>query len=107
MPRPLCRGARGWLAIAPKRLAGERGFDIANIFCNSRPRRPDPAGGNSAGRFTRRVEVVAEAAGLERKRLLRWVLAWAGLSAAWLLGDGDAPEIDLRVAELAAAELDQ
>jgi streptomycin 6-kinase len=25
---------RGWLAIDPKGLAGERGFDYANLFCN-------------------------------------------------------------------------
>jgi streptomycin 6-kinase len=27
-------GPRGWLAIDPKGLCGERGFDYANIFCN-------------------------------------------------------------------------
>ena len=59
------------------------------------------------GRFARRLEVVAEAARLERERLLRWILAWTGLSAAWFLGDGDSAAIDLRVAELPAAELDR
>jgi streptomycin 6-kinase len=32
-------------------------------------------------------------------------LAFAGLSAAWILADGDAPDLDLAVAELALAEL--
>src|SRR3546814_13426940 len=27
-------GPRGWLAIDPKRLVGERGFDFANLFTN-------------------------------------------------------------------------
>jgi streptomycin 6-kinase len=27
-------GKKGWLAIDPKGLLGERGFDYANIFCN-------------------------------------------------------------------------
>jgi streptomycin 6-kinase len=27
-------GSRGWVVIDPKGLAGERGFDYANIFCN-------------------------------------------------------------------------
>lgn len=100
-------GARGWLAIDPKRLLGERGFDFANIFTN--PDLADPARPAAIlpGRFARRVAVVAEAAGLERERLLRWVLAWTGLSAAWFLGDGASPAIDLRIAELAAAELDR
>jgi streptomycin 6-kinase len=98
-------GARGWLAIDPKRLVGERGFDFANIFAN--PDLSDPARpvATEPGRFARRSAVVAEAAGLERERLLRWVLAWTGLSAAWFLGDGTSPAIDLEIAELAAAEL--
>jgi streptomycin 6-kinase len=100
-------GVRGWLAIDPKRLMGERGFDFANIFTNpdlddpTRPVATEPA------RFARRLEVVVEAAKLERERLLRWILAWTGLSAAWFLGDGDCAAIDLRVAELAATELDR
>jgi streptomycin 6-kinase len=34
-------GQRGWLAIDPKRLLGERGFDFANIFTN--PDLADPS----------------------------------------------------------------
>lgn len=37
-----------------------------------------------------------------RVRLLRWIVAWTGLSAAWFLSDGDpgghSAAIDLRVA---------
>lgn len=100
-------GAQGWLAIDPHGLLGERGFDFANIFTN--PDLADPARpvAIEPARFARRLEVVADAAGLERPRLLRWVLAWAGLSAAWFLEDGETPDIDLRVAALAAAELDR
>ncbi|WP_119459047.1 aminoglycoside phosphotransferase family protein [Rhodospirillaceae bacterium SYSU D60014] len=93
-------GPRGWLAIDPKRLVGERGFDFANIFCN-----PDLEVATATGRLARQAAVVAEAAGLERVRLLKWILAWAGLSAVWYLGDGVKPELDLAVAEIAAAEL--
>jgi streptomycin 6-kinase len=93
-------GDRGWLAIDPKRLVGDRGFDYANIFCN-----PDLATATDPVRFARRVEVIGAAAGLERRRLLQWILAWAGLSAAWFLSDGVRPDIDAKVAELAAAEL--
>jgi streptomycin 6-kinase len=48
---------------------------------------------------------VTEASGIKRERLLQWILAWAGLSAAWWLSDGVHPEIDFRIAELAVAEL--
>ena len=40
-------GPRGWLAIDPKGLIGERGFDYANLFCNPEPAialAPGPAG---------------------------------------------------------------
>ncbi|UGY22993.1 aminoglycoside phosphotransferase family protein [Bradyrhizobium septentrionale] len=48
-----------------------------------------------------------EAARLDRRRLLLWIVAWTGLSAAWFLGDSDPlAEIDLAIARLAAAELD-
>ncbi len=95
-------GSRGFLAIDPKGLLGERGFDFANIFCN-----PDPAVATAPGRLARQVDIIAVAAGLERHRLLKWVLAYAGLSAAWTLGEGERPELALSVAELAATELAQ
>lgn len=95
-------GPRGWLAIDPKRLVGERGFDHANIICN-----PDITTSTVPERLARQVTVAADAALLDRTRLLRWVLAYAGLSAAWSLGDDNHEEAahPLRVAEIAAAEL--
>lgn len=95
--------SRGWLAIDPKGLVGERGFDHANIFCN-----PDNQIATMPGRLGRQIRVVAEAADLEPNRLLSWVLAWAGLSAAFSLEDSVPSEFAatvLRIAEFAAAEL--
>ncbi len=93
-------GEHGWLAIDPKGLIGERCFDYANLFCN-----PDHETARAPSRLARQIEVVADAAGLERKRLLRWVLAWAGLSAVWHIGNGAPPDTALVVAEIAAAQL--
>lgn len=93
-------GARGWLAIDPKGLWGERGFDYANLFCN-----PDAVTACDLPRFLRRTARVAELAGLERTRLLQWVLAWAGLSAAWHLEDDTPAATALCVADMAAAAL--
>ena len=101
-------GTRGWLAIDPKGLLGERGFEFANIFTNPDLADPTRPVATEPGCFARRLEVVTEAAKLERQRLLRWILAWTGLSAAWSLGDNDPlAMIGLRIAELAAAELDR
>lgn len=100
-------GARGWLAIDPNRLCGERGFDYANLFCNPDLSDPSLPVAILAEHFRRRLDIVVEHARIERARLLQWILAWTGLSAAWFLGDGDSPEIALRVAELALAEIDR
>lgn len=59
-------GARGWLAIDPKGLHGERGFDYANIFCN-----PDRDSAFVEGRFERRLNSVVKEARLEQRRLLQ------------------------------------
>lgn len=93
-------GAAGWLAIDPKGLIGERGYDYANTLRN-----PDMATAAAPGRLARQAAVVCEAAGLERERLLMWVLAHAGLSASWTLGGGKDAAWSLAVAEIAAAEL--
>src|SRR5262249_49598177 len=99
-------GARGWLAIDPKRLYGEPGFDYANLFCNPDMDHPSPAVATLPERFARRLEIVVERAGMDRHRLLQWIVAWTGLSAAWIIGDGDHPAVDLQIAELAIAALD-
>lgn len=93
---------RGWRAIDPKRLQGERLFDYANLLCN-----PDLPTSRERTRFLRQLDVIVEHARVDRRRLLEWVLAFAGLSAAWFLDDDMAADSDLSVAHLAAAELDR
>lgn len=91
---------RGWLAIDPKGHLGERGYDYANKVLN-----PEVALAAEPGRMARRIEVIAQAAGLERRRLLLWVLAYTGLSSAWTMQDGSTPH-QLVLADIAAALLD-
>ena len=92
-------GPRGWLAIDPKGLFGERAYDYLCLFCNPWPMAAEP------GRLRRRLEVVAKAAALEPGRLLSWVVAFAGLSAAWTIGDGGDAAPALEIAQIAAAQL--
>ncbi len=99
-------GDRGWLVIDPKRLHGERGFDYANVFCNPDLADPNPPVAIVPGRFERRLDIIVEESGLDRRRLLQWVVAWCGLSAAWFLGDGDDAAIDLNIAAQAQALLE-
>lgn len=90
-------GVRGWLAIDPKALRGERTFDYVNILRN-----PDADTALAPGRFERQLAIVIQSAALERHRLLEWMLAFAGLSASWHLADDTSPAFDLDIARLAA-----
>jgi len=91
-------GERGWLAIDPKGLLGDRVFDYANLLCN-------PSHRIAVDRFSQRVAILVDAAGIDRRRLLQWTLAWSGLSALWMIEDGLSPETRLCIAALAATEL--
>jgi streptomycin 6-kinase len=92
----------GWLAIDPKGLFGERCFDYANTFAN-----PELSTVTDPHRLRRQLRVVSMRANLEPQRLLRWIAAYCGLSAAWFLGDGAISEAQtpLTVARIALAEL--
>ena len=93
-------GPQGWRAIDPKALLGERGFDFANIFCN-----PTEQVATAPGRLARQIDIVTATARLEPLRLLKWILAYAGLSAAWTLQAGERPDLALAVAGCAAGQL--
>jgi streptomycin 6-kinase len=93
-------GAAGWLAIDPWGFRGERAYDYANILRNpSLERVTEP------GRFDQGRALIAEAAGLDPDRLLRWIYAHAALAAAWDLADGHDPARSYAVLELAEARL--
>ncbi|WP_427772801.1 aminoglycoside phosphotransferase family protein [Comamonas thiooxydans] len=93
---------RGWLAIDPKRVTGERYYDYVSVLCN-----PDLETCTDPGRFARQLAVVINVTGLEPRRLLKWVMAHAALSAAWFLEDGERTRANrqLAVAHLARQTL--
>ncbi|WP_425322777.1 aminoglycoside phosphotransferase family protein [Escherichia coli] len=55
-----------------------------------------------------RLSIVVATTGFEPERLLRWIIAWTGLSAAWFIGDGEGEgaAIDLAVNAMARRLLD-
>lgn len=73
----------GWGAIDPKGLIGHRAFDVANLFCN-------PDQDVAAVRLEDRLVAVAERFALDPDLLVRWVVAWCGLSTAWVRQDPSA-----------------
>ena len=95
----------GWLAIDPKGLLGERGFDFANIFTNPDLGNPEHHIARTPSIFKQRLEIVTEISGINRERLLKWIIAWCGLSATWSLECNDPISVQVEIAELAITEL--
>ena len=89
----------GWVAIDPKGLTGERAFDYANIFCNPKEIALNP------GRLSGQLNIISKEASLDPQRLLKWIVAWAGLSAVWSMADKEDAKAGLKIAGLAIAEL--
>ncbi|WP_223359844.1 aminoglycoside phosphotransferase family protein [Leifsonia sp. ZF2019] len=85
-------GERGWLAIDPKPVHGAPLFDWVNILCN-----PDVDVALRAGRLERTAAVISAEVATDEGLLMRWALAWAGLSAAWSERSGEEAEVALAV----------
>jgi len=79
-------GGRGWLALDPKGLIGDRHYEFANVFRN-------PYGGGDLARDPRRIDargyIMASRLGLDRRRLLLWAAAHCALSECWNRAAGD------------------
>ena len=92
-------GPRGWLAIDPKGLIGERTYDVANLLRN-----PWPHGElvHDAGRMDRLAKLYAARLNLDPHRVLAWALAHAGLSASWHIDDGSDAAFSLKCLEILA-----
>ncbi|TKT81445.1 aminoglycoside phosphotransferase family protein [Aquamicrobium sp. LC103] len=76
----IMHGARGWLAIDPKGVYGDPGFDAANMFYNPLERDDlclDPE------RIAHMAEVFSRTLGQHPRRLLDFAIAYGCLSAAW------------------------
>jgi len=93
-------GDRGWLAIDPKGLIGERSFEYANLFRN-----PDIDIALAPGRMARQMANVVRCANVDPRRLLEWIFAYACLGAAWSSSSGHDPAPGLAIAAIAEAAL--
>lgn len=87
------RGGRGdWLAIDPKPLAGDAGFELLPAIVNN----------FGAGEVRWRFDLLTEAVGLDRERARAWTLARVLQNCLWEVQDGEErlPEEQRAVAEL-------
>lgn len=80
-----------WLAIDPKGLVGDRGFEVAALVRNPEPHPPPPTVAR------RRTAILSEALELDRQRVRHWCFAEAMLNAAWS-HDPPADDFDRRLA---------
>ncbi|WFP74387.1 aminoglycoside phosphotransferase family protein [Mesorhizobium sp. WSM4906] len=80
-------GPRGWLAIDPKGVLGDPGFDAANMFYNPLDRNDlclDPR------QIAHMAEVFGKTLGQPPRAILDHAIAYGCLSAAWHREDGNA-----------------
>lgn len=75
-----------WLAIDPKGVVGEPAYEAAAFLRNPLPIARHPRLG---ALLERRIAVLADELGLERRRVHGWARAFAVLSAWWSYEDGD------------------
>jgi streptomycin 6-kinase len=97
-------GPRGWLAIDPKGVIGERTYETANLLKNPWPH---AALVHDAGRMQRLAQLYSARLGMGEKRILAFGFAHAGLSTAWDMDDGLDPGYSLRCAELLESLVDK
>lgn len=79
----ILRSERGWLAIDPKPLLGEREFDLASLLRDRREQLGDDP--DAADRIRRRLDFFVGRLGLDRERVRGWGIAHA---LAWGFENG-------------------
>lgn len=93
-----------WVAIDPQPLAGDPGFDLLPALHN---RWEEAVATGDPRRATRRrLDLVAEAAGVDRDRARAWTLVRVLQEAVWAVQDGATalPEVPMAIAEAAGGE---
>ena len=95
----IIRSDRGWLAIDPKGIYGERTFDAANTLCNP-VGLPDLV--LNENRLLQTAGILARGLDIDIQRLLKFTYAYTALSAAWSLEDRQSPDLARKVGALVA-----
>ena len=85
---------RGWVAIDPKGVVGEREYETGALMRN-----PIPVM-HERRTFERRADQLAEALGLDGARIRAWAWAQAHLAAVWAVADREDAGYWLAVADL-------
>lgn len=95
----IMHGPRGWLAIDPKGVLGDPGFDAANMFYNPLERDDLCL---DAERIAAMAETFARTLGQNVRAILDHAIAYGCLSASWHGEDGNAVDENRELAVAAA-----
>jgi streptomycin 6-kinase len=88
----------GWIAIDPKGLCGDPGYEVGPFMLN---RLPDGASDSALLEVMRaRLSVFACELGIERERLAGWAFCHAVLSALWAFEDSEEWQGTIRLARV-------
>lgn len=90
---------RGWLAIDPKGLVGDRAYDFANTFYNpgAGPGQTPPLA-FSKSRFECQLDIISGQTNIKSEKLIHYAFAHGALSASWSITDNQNPDHALKVA---------
>ncbi len=81
----ILRSERGWLVIDPKGVIGPAGYEVGPLMLN--PWNSLSDGSSFKVQTERRVSILSERLGWERRKILNWATAHAVLSAWWSVED--------------------
>lgn len=94
---------RGWLAIDPKGLLGEKTYELANTLMNPTT---ETTFVQSKQSFTDRVETLEKVTGFCKKRIIAYAFTHTCLSACWTIESGKDPCHSLAMAKIIEPLLD-
>ena len=88
---------RGWLAIDPKGVIGDRAYEVANLLRN-----PWHCGAivHNRDRMKRIADLYSRRLDIAVERVLGFAFAHAGLTASWDIEDGEDPRFSLDCANV-------
>lgn len=81
----ILRSKRGWLAIDPKGIIGERTYDVANTLCN-----PDNLSDivHHPERILRQADILASELDMDKYRILAFAYTHSCISMCWSIENG-------------------
>ncbi|HEY5982752.1 MAG TPA: aminoglycoside phosphotransferase family protein [Anaerolineales bacterium] len=91
---------RGWLAIDPKGVIGPPGYEVGPFLLNPRTDGHPPR--DFEHLVGSRLEILADALGMQQERLRLWALAFSVLSAVWCIQENDDFRLDMEAARILA-----